>query len=210
MENNRVPYPRLLFVLACLASFYFAVGYAILNPNIDEDYRRTYVTQEFGVYPSSPIFDGVNPLLYKLGSMHRFDTQEGQRLLSRFDWLTWKDRSPFLKGLDGRVFIKLENNTTKAALFKLTLGIKCAFQWRRNKLISFNFSSIRVGDGVCDQGENEFVFIVPADILRWNDYNEIDISRRNIDFPERVRTRLGLRSRAVEIMYFKIEPLLSS
>ncbi len=41
-----------------LVLFYAAVGAMVLRPQVDEDYRRTYLTREFGVYPPSAFFKG--------------------------------------------------------------------------------------------------------------------------------------------------------
>jgi hypothetical protein len=207
MAKSVPRYLRISFIILSLGGFYSAVGHALLNPNVDEDYRRTYITGEFGAYPSSPIFNGSNPLLYKIGTIHRFDTEENQLLLSRFDWLTWRDGSSFLKGANGRIFPKLENKIIETSVFKATFGIKCSFPEKVSTHISFSVSSNLVGSGVCNQEANEFVFLIPANLLRWNEYNQIDVAICGVDLLERVKTRLGLRSRAVEIMYFKIEPV---
>lgn len=196
-----------LAAIALLLGFYGVVFHAILTPRMDEDYRRTFVTQEFGAYPPSKVFGGRNGLAYEPGTRVTLDTDEARLYLARFDWVWLEPPAPSLKGFEGRIFLHLPADARDpAAAWRLRLSFVCALPAELAPTVTVAVNGRDLGTVACSTATGDVVFdaAVPPGLLGASTYDAITVRREPATLAERVKTRLGLRARALGLAWFEI------
>jgi hypothetical protein len=187
----------MLIATAALALFYLLPLKAALFPDVDESYRRTFITGEFGGYPTSPVFKGENGLGYKLGTTVTLNAERPRLILARYDWLGWEDDGPYMKGMRGRVFLHMEDRFAIAGRpLRLSLGFVCAMPKHAGASLTVTVNDTAVGSLPCRRGAVTAHFTVPAGVMGVHAYDRITVTRSG-GWWERLKTRLGLRYDAV-------------
>jgi hypothetical protein len=195
----------MLAATAALALFYVWPLHAALFPAVDEGYRRNFITKEFNAYPTSPVFMGKNGLGYTLGKTLVFDAEVPRLVLSRYDWLGWEDEGPYMAGLQGRVFLHMED--ARAVLgrsLRLSLGILCNMPKGSRASLVVDVNGTKVGTVPCRREAVTAHIVVPAGLMGVKTYDQITLSRQPSGLWERVATRLGLRYDAVSLKQMTI------
>jgi hypothetical protein len=196
-----------LAVLAGLAGFYAWTLATALTPPADEAFQRTYLTREFGAYPTSPAFGGANGLAYRLGDRVVFDDERPRLLLTPGDWGGEDADGAILTGMRGRLFLHLEDRAAaRRRPLTLTLEFTCAMpKGERTRLaVSVDGQSV----GATDCGRRPVVVHLPvaAGIIGQRAYAQITVTRAPDGLRERLATRFGLRYGAVRLEAMTIAP----
>jgi hypothetical protein len=195
----------MLAAVAALALFYVWPLHAALFPNVDEGYRRNFITKEFNAYPTSPVFKGKNGLGYTLGKTVVFDDEVPRLILSRYDWLGWDDVGPYMAGMRGRVFLHMENAPAiLGRSLRLSLGLLCNMPKGSRSSLIVDVNGTQVGTIPCRREAVTAHMIVPAGLMGVKTYDQITLRREPADLMERVKTRLGLRYDAVSLKQMTI------
>lgn len=197
----------MLAASAALALFYVLPLKAALTPSVDEGYRRNFITREFGAYPTSPVFKGENGLGYKLGTTVVLNAEKPRLILSRYDWLGWDEEGPYMRGMEGRLFLHMEDRVAAyGRSLRLSLGFVCAMPRGAGATLTVTVNDTKVGTLPCRRGAVTAHFTVPAGTMGLKAYDQITISRAPDGWWERVKTRLGLRYSAVALEEIAIRP----
>lgn len=195
----------MLAATAALALFYVWPLKAALFPDVDEAYRRTFITREFNAYPTSPVFEGKNGLGYTLGTKVVLNAEKPRLILSRYDWRGWEDVGPYMAGLRGRVFLHMENaSAILGRSLRLSLGVECNMPRGSRASLIVDVNGTKVGTIPCRRDAVTAHLIVPAGLMGVKAYDQITLTRDPAGFFERLATRLGLRYDAVSLKHLTI------
>lgn len=200
----------MLAVFWGLVLFYAVVAYAVFNPRTDDDYRRTYVTREFGVYPPSAFFEGRNGLTYEPGTVLDMTKSTARLHLNRFDWIWQGGAGPGLDRYTGRIFVHLRPELEPAQrAHVLKLDLVCAFPDGVSGRFTVSLNGAPIGAFVCAETPGPFVFeaMLPPGSIGIERYDEIRIGREPENWSDRAATILGRRIAALQLAAFEIEPL---
>lgn len=197
----------LAFALAC-AAFYLHVARTALNPEVSEGYRRTFITGEFAVYPTSPVFRPADGLAYTPGAVVQVADRLGRAHLARFDWWRYARPKPWLKRSDGRVFLSVAPDLRRPDLpHRLRLGLTCAYPPGRGATLAIFVNGRAVAQAPCARGPVEIDAILPPGVFPTQAWEEIRIARPGLSWSERLAIRLGLRFDAVALDSFSVAPV---
>lgn len=202
----------MLAIIALLGVFYLYVLKTVATPHVDEAFRRTFITREFGGYPASPVFKGKDGLSYKIGTRVTFtddDSEAERNLLSRFDWGgNREDDGPYLRAFRGRLFFHIEDPQAIAGKpLLLKLAVDCNFPADYPATVSVAAGSVEVGRFTCAAGHVEPEFTLPADRYGRHFYDSLTLVRTPSGLMERIATRLGLRADALQLVAFEIRQI---
>ena len=198
----------ILLLLPVLAAFYLHVFSVIARPQVDEAYRRTYLTGEFAVYPAADGWKPGDGLDYRPGTLIDLRQSEQRNWLARFDWHRVDTPTVTLRGFAGRLFLHLpETDDAATRRHRLRLGFVCKLSAQHGGRLSALVNGTYVGDVYCGMGAVQIDAIVPAGVLGQRRYDEITIHRLDGGLLERLETRLGLRVHGVELAWFQIDPI---
>lgn len=198
----------LIAAMALLGVFYLHVLKTAATPNVDEAFRRTFITREFGAYPLSPVYEGRNGLGYQVGTRVVFDTERTRLLLSRFDWTGYDAIGPYLESFHGRLFFHVTNAADIAGRpLMLRLTIDCAMPEGTSAHLAITANRHELGVVPCGRGRIEPVFALPPGAIGTRPYDRITLTRAPATLAERVLTRLGLRHDAVALRAMEIAPV---
>lgn len=199
----------MLAATVALALFYVLPVRAMLTPQVDEGFRRNFITREFGAFPTSPVYKGENGLGYKLGTTVILNAEKPRLILSRYDWLGWDEEGPYMKGMQGRIFLHMEDRIAAYGRpLRLSLGFVCAMPRGSGATLQVVVNDTAVGSLPCRRGPVTAHFAVPAGVMGLKAYDQITISREPGGIWEGIKTRLGLRYDAValEEMAIRLRP----
>jgi hypothetical protein len=199
-----------LAVLGALVLFYAGVLGMILKPRYDEDFRRTFVTGEFGVYPPSEVFKGRNGLDYAPGTRVDLTRPKPRLYLNRFDWLWQGDPGPRLKKLSGRIFVHVEDALRRPDRpHRLSIAAVCAYPAGIAGRFRVSVNGSDVGGFTCADHPEPFVFSadLPAGAIGVLEYDEIRLTREPEGLSDRLATAFGMRIPGFQMPWFAIETL---
>lgn len=198
----------MLGLIAGLAVFYGYVLWLAAHPHVDEAYRRTFMTGEFGVFPKSDDFKGEDGLAYAMGRTLNVRDPEQRRSLSRFDWEHNEQPNVTLRGGVGRLFLHVtgEPDAAKRA-HRLSIGLRCRIPLDQAGDVDVSVNGVVVGSADCGKGRVTIEGLVPAGLLGVETYDTITIRRTIGSLYERILTRLGFRVQAVELVALTISPI---
>jgi hypothetical protein len=140
-----------LIGVAALAVEYVAVAAAVATPDVDEAYRRTWMTGEFSVYPQSDAFAGVDGLTLVPGRIAHLTDRVERRSLSRFGWDRDEDGAPTLDEAIGHFYFRLPDGKPDAAVHRLQLGFDCPTA-STPQTFAVSVDGRRVGSADCRAG----------------------------------------------------------
>jgi hypothetical protein len=215
MSCNREPAPHsrrgvlgwlLLLPIAGLLAFYAAVALAVTHPNVDEAYRRTFLTSEFSIFPASDTWKPGDGLDYAIGTYIDFRRSDMRNWLSRLDWHRVDRPSVTLRGTFGRIYLHLtgEADPTQRR-HRLTVWLDCRLSLRHAGEIEVSVNGRAVGSADCGEGAIRIEADLPAGSLGATRYDQIDVARTEGSVIERIATRLGLRAQAVELVGLEVD-----
>jgi hypothetical protein len=199
-----------LLALAALIVFYGAVAFMILSPRMDEEYRRTFVTREFGAYPTSKVFDGRNGLDYAPGTRADLSKSKQRLHLNRFEWPWRGPPGARMRGWSGRIFVHVRDDLRRPDRpHRLTLGAVCAFPAGIAGIFEVRVNGTPVGGFRCDGRADPMTFSaeIPPGLIGSLKYDEITVERTPEGWQDRLATRLGLRFAAFFLSWFEISTL---
>lgn len=198
----------LVGLLVAIAAFYLHVGWTVKTTTFSEAYRRTFLTGEFAVYPQSTEFRPRDGLEYRPGKVIEIAEKPSRWYLSRFEWWRFNPSVPYLKGLEGRLFMSIPAEARAPGRpHRLRLEFSCRMPPGRETVLDISVNGTAVGDVACGEGAAVFETVLPAGLFPKAAYEEIAIVRRLPGAWERVATRLALRFDAVALDRFVISPV---
>lgn len=171
----------------------FAVTlWKIAHPNVDEAYRRTFITREFAIYPTSPIYGGRNGLTYELGRRVQLADSESRWYLGRYEFYRFDKVTPFLKGFRGRLYFHLKPETRAVDKpHRLAMQITCRFDDKPATELAVSVNDVPLGSMPCGNGSATFEATLPAGLIGARDYEKIEIRRTPRDLADRLETRFA-------------------
>lgn len=197
-----------LSAFALLVGFYLAVGAMVLMPPEDEDFRRTYLTREFGVYPPSAFFKGRNGLDYTPGETVDLTKAVPRQYLNRFDWLWRGPPGVWLDGYRGRIFLHVRDDLRRPeAAHRLSLTAACAYGDDVAGRFTVSVNGVPSVAFACPAGTEPFTVVAdlpPGSIGRAR-YDEIRLERTPEGLSDRFWTALGQRLPGFALVSFKVE-----
>lgn len=195
-----------LALLAGVVVFHLVVLASIASPDIDETYRRTYVTGEFSIYPGAAPFGDGDGLDYRPGRAVSFGPEEGRKYLARFDWRRGDGPVPNLGTASGRLFLHVTaGQSTGRRAHRLRLGLTCRLPAGEEVRLEASMNGVRLGSILCGQDRVEADLAVPAGLLGSRRYDEIAITRPSEGLADDIRTRLAFNHDAVGLDWFGID-----
>lgn len=198
-------------MLACIASLAVFYGYVLwlaARPHVDEAYRRTFLTGEFGVFPQSDDFKGEDGLAYPVGKTLNFRDPEQRRNLSRFDWEHNEQPDVTLRGGVGRLYLHVTGEADAAKVaHRIKVVLSCHIPLDQAGDVDLSVNGVVVGSVDCGRGRVTIDGLVPAGLLGAETYDTITIRRTIGSLYERILTRLGFRIQAVELVALTILPM---
>ncbi len=198
----------MLVALAGLVAFYGYVLWLAAHPHVDEAYRRTFITGEFGVFPQSDDFKGEDGLAYPIGKTLNFRDPEQRRNLSRFDWEHNEQPDVTLRGGVGRLYLHVTGEADAAKhTHRISVVLRCQIPLDQAGDVDVSVNGVVVGSGDCGKGRVTIDGLVPAGLLGGQTYDTITIRRTIGSLYERILTRLGFRIQAVELVSLTISPM---
>ncbi len=198
----------MLVVLAGLAAFYGYVLWLAAHPHVDEAYRRTFMTGEFGVFPGADDFKGADGLAYPVGKTLNFRDPEQRRNLSRFEWEHNEQPDVTLRGGVGRLYLHVTGEADAAQhSHRISVVLRCHIPLDQAGDVDVSVNGTVVGSADCGKKRVTIDGLVPAGLLGAQTYDTITIRRTIGSLYERIMTRLGFRIQAVELVSLTISPM---
>ena len=196
----------LVAVIFGLVAFYAHVVALLMNPHMDEVYRRTFLTGEFSVYPSTGAWKPGDGLDYSIGTYVDFSRPEMRKWLGRFDWRGDDAPTVTLRGISGRLYLHVVGeNDIASRQHRLSLSLNCRILPHHAHEIEVlvNGRSVAIAD--CIAGAITIDAQLAPGQLGVNRYDEIAIMRDEGSLFERIMTRVGLRAQAVELVGLSVD-----
>lgn len=178
--------------VAVMMGIFALTLWQVAHPRVDEAYRRTFITREFAIYPTSPVYAPRNGLTYELG--RRIPLAEGTNrwFLARYDFYRFDKVTPFLKGFRGRLYFHLPPPSRAVDRpHRLAMQITCRFPDKPLTELSVTVNGTPVGVVPCADGPSLFEATVPPGLIGARDYEMIEIRRTPRDLADRIETRFG-------------------
>ncbi len=200
----------ILIAFGLLVAFYLAVGGMILHPRVDDDYRRTYLTREFGAYPPSAFFKGRNGLDYVPGETADLTDPKRRLLLNRFDWIWRGPPGPRLDGTKGRIFVHVVDEARRPDMpHRLSLTLVCRFPEGVVGRFGVTVNGKPATAFTCPAGDQPFTVSaeLPAGSIGAERYDAIVVTRELEGFSDRVATAVGALLSSFSLVSFKVETL---
>lgn len=196
-----------LAAISVVIGVYVHVFGLVLAPHVDEAYRRTFVTGEFGVFPEANAFAPGGGLDYQMGSLVDLRQPDQRRWLSRFEWEHNEQPIVTLRGLTGHLYLHITGEPDAGQrAHKLAIALRCRIAHDEAGDVDVRVNGESVGSVDCGSGMASLEADLPVGRIGVKTYDVIEIRRSAGSLYERILTRLGLRARAVELVAFSIAP----
>jgi hypothetical protein len=195
-----------MLAIATLLAFYAYVALLVRLPHVDEAYRRTFLTGEFLVYPTSDSWKPGGGLDYPVGTYIDFHRGDMRNWLARPDW-TYADKPIVtLRGTTGRLFFHLTGGADAAKRrHKLTLWFACHLPTGEAGDLDVSVNGLAVAAVDCGEGPAKIEADLPAGSLGVQGYDEIALTRAEGSLIVRIATRFGFRAQAVELVGMEVD-----
>jgi hypothetical protein len=178
----------------------------IANPNVDEAYRRTFITREFAIYPTSPVYGGRNGLTYELGRRVQLAEGNNRWYLARYEFYRFDKVTPFLKGFRGRLYFHLPPMTRQPEKpHRLAMQITCRFDDKPATEMAVSVNGTPIGVVPCANGSATFEATLPPGLIGARDYDMIEIRRTPRDLSDRFETRFATAYGRVAWDWFEVD-----
>jgi hypothetical protein len=196
----------LLVPIVCLLAVYAEVAIVATHPNVDEAYRRTFLTSEFSVYPASDSWKPDDGLDYPVGTYVDFHRSDMRNWLSRLDWHRVNTPNVTLRGTSGRLFLHLVGEADPVQhRHRLIVWLDCHLSLRHAGEAQVSVNGRAVGSADCGESAMRIEADLPPGSLGAVRYDQIDVARTEGSVIERIATRLGLRAQAVELVGIEVD-----
>jgi hypothetical protein len=187
---------------ACVACalVYAFVAYKVFTPHYTQDYKRTFVTNEFGIFPSPKPLHPENFLAVTAGEVIDY------RLMKRYHlhFYSWTVRyfdAVFMRRARGKIFFMLRASGAETKPTRVTLMMQCTSAVP----LTIRLNGQEAGIHPCPVAAGQLELDAPIGLIKPDVYSEIEIARPAETWREKASLWLGLRDKEVRLMGFRVD-----